>query len=74
MKKIGIFFAVTAGIALLCSFLGKKRENSFLALTAKLLGGTAVCLGKRLKRRIAVRSILSFLGVTLLSAVCKKAV
>ena len=74
MKKTTLLFGITALISLSLALYNKKRQNPSLVLAAKLLGGTVARLGCSLKKAIALKGIASFLGVTLVSLLCKKAV
>ncbi len=74
MKKSTLFFLITAVVTLSLTLYNKRKPNPSLALAAKLLGGTVARLGCSLKKAIALKGIASFLGVTLVSLLCKKAV
>lgn len=74
MKKLTLLFGIIAPITLCLALYNRKKANPSLALAAEILGNTATRLGGSLKRTIALKGILSFLGVTLVSCLCKKAV
>ncbi len=74
MKKSTVFFILTALVTFALALYNKNKQNPSLSLAAILLGNTAARLASSLKRAIAIKGIFSFLGVTLLSCLCKKAV
>ncbi len=74
MKKSTIFFLLTALVTLSLTLYNKRKPNPSLALAANVLGATATRLGHSLKKAIALKGILSFAGVWLVSFLCNRIV
>ena len=74
MKKSTIFFMITATVCLGLSLYNKRRATPTTVLAGQLCATAVNRLSAPLQKAILVKGALSFLGVWLLTALCKKSV